>query len=488
MLNLNNTGGMTMGETKTEGQLLNEKYMYSYSNAWEKSSEDDKKAAFDFCEEYKKVLNAAKTEREFAAYAENMALAKGFIRIEDALASGKKLKAGDKVYQLNRGKSVLLAVVGKNPIEQGVNVTGAHIDSPRLDLKQNPLYEDTDMALLKTHYYGGIKKYQWVTVPMALHGVVIRKDGTKVQVSIGEDESDPVFTITDLLPHLAQDQMQKKATEVIAGEGLNLLIGSIPFNDEKAKDKVKLNIMNLLNQKYGIIEEDFQSAEIEIVPAHKAKDVGIDRSMIGGYGQDDRVCAYPSLKAITELDIPERTAVCILSDKEEIGSTGNTGAESSILEDFIAFVCSLAAPNYNDIVLRRCLRASKMLSADVNAAVDPNFDGVNDRKNSTFLGKGVMIQKYTGSRGKYGASDANAEFVGEVRRILNDAKIIWQTGELGKVDQGGGGTIALYAANIGMEVIDCGVPILSMHSPFEIASKIDIYMSYKAYKAFYAAV
>lgn len=477
-----------MGETKTEGQLLNERLMYNYNNAWEKSSEDDKKAAFDFCEEYKKVLNAAKTEREFAALAESMAVAKGFIKIEDALAAGKKLAAGDKVYQLNREKSVLLAVIGKRPIEKGVNVTGAHIDSPRIDLKQNPLYEDTDMALFKTHYYGGIKKYQWVTVPMAIHGVIVKNDGSKVKVTIGEDDNDPVFTITDLLPHLAQDQMQKKATEVVTGESLNLLVGSIPFNDEKAKDKVKLNIMNLLNRKYGIIEQDFQSAEIEIVPAHKAKDIGIDRSMIGGYGQDDRVCAFPALKAITELGIPERTAVCILSDKEEIGSTGNTGAESTMLEDFIAFVCSLASPYYTDIVLRRCLRASKMLSADVNAAVDPNFEGVNDKKNSTFLGKGVMIQKYTGSRGKYGASDANAEFVGEVRRILSNAGIIWQTGELGKVDQGGGGTIALYAANIGMEVIDCGVPVLSMHSPFEISSKIDIYMSFKAYKAFYAAV
>jgi len=314
----------------------------------------------------------------------------------------------------------------------------------------------------------------------------VKGNGTSVKITIGEDDDDPVFSITDLLPHLAHDQMQKKMSEAVAGEGLNLLLGSMPYNDEKANEKVKLNILDILNKRYGIVEEDFQSAELEIVPAQKAKDVGFDKSMVGGYGQDDRVCAYPALKAIMELKKPERTAICLLTDKEEIGSAGNTGAQSTILQDFLANLMNLTTENYNDIKLRSCLSKSKMLSADVNAAFDPNFDSVYEKKNTTYLNRGIMLQKYTGARGKYDASDANAEFMGEIRKLFNDNQIIWQTGELGKVDQGGGGTIAVYAANMGMDVIDCGVAILSMHSPFEIASKMDIYTLYNAYKIFYS--
>ncbi|MCX7922896.1 MAG: aminopeptidase [Clostridia bacterium] len=473
-----------MDENKTQGQLLQEKLTYKIHNAWEKSSDDDKGKAFEFCEGYKDFLNRAKTEREFAYEVEQLAIQNGFISLDEAIKSNKRLMQGDKVYLVNRKKSVLLAVIGSKPMEDGVNIVGAHIDSPRIDLKQNPIYEDTGMVLFKTHYYGGIKKYQWVTIPLALHGVIIKNDGQLVNVVVGEDETDPVFTITDLLPHLATDQMQKKMSEGITGEGLNLLFGSIPYNDDKVKDKVKLNILNLLNQKYGIIEEDFISAELEIVPAFKAKDVGFDRGLVGAYGQDDRVCAYAALKAIVDTADAEKTAICILTDKEEIGSMGNTGAESNLLENFIAYLYAQSSDDYNEIKLRRCFGNSRMLSADVNAAVDPNFEGVQDKRNASFIGKGLVIQKYTGVRGKAGGSDANAEFVAELRRLLNENGILWHTAELGKVDQGGGGTIALYAANLGMDVVDCGVAVLSMHSPFEITSKIDIYINFKAYKVF----
>lgn len=474
-----------MEDTRTEGQKLQEKLTFSYKNAWEKSSEDFRKEAFAFCEEYKAFLDLAKTEREFAEEAERWAVQNGFVPMEDIVREKTRLVPGTRVFFVNRGKSAIFAVMGKKDIVDGINMIGAHIDAPRLDLKQNPVYEDTELCLLKTHYYGGIKKYQWLAIPLAIHGVLIKGNGEKVKVVIGEDESDPVFTITDLLPHLAQDQMQKKMSDAVSGEGLNVLIGSIPYADEKIKDKIKLNILNLLHQKYDIVEEDFQSAEIEIVPAFKARDVGLDRGLIGAYGQDDRVCAYPAVRALFELETPERTALCILTDKEEIGSTGNTGAESTLLEDFIAFLCAYSNENYNDVLLRRCLRNSKMLSADVNAAVDPNYEGLHDKKNATYIGKGIMLQKYTGVRGKYSASDANAEFVGEVRKLFNDNGILWQTGELGKVDQGGGGTIAQYVANLGVDVIDCGLAVLSMHSPFELTSKIDVYITYKAYKVFY---
>lgn len=473
-----------MSDTRTEGQKLEERLLYKRQNIWEKVDEEYIKKAFDFCEDYKSFLNTSKTEREFAANTEKLAVAAGFRKLDDLISSNTRLKPGDKVYHINRKKSAVLAVVGNKPLSEGVNILGSHIDAPRLDLKQNPLYEDTQMAFFKTHYYGGIKKYQWLTIPLAIHGVVVKGDGTTVEIVVGEDEDDPVFSITDLLPHLAREQMQKKMSEAVTGEGLNLLLGSIPFNDEKVKEKVKLNILSILNKRYGIVEEDFQSAELEIVPAQKARDVGFDKSMIGGYGQDDRVCAYPALRALLDIDVPERTAVCLLTDKEEIGSMGNTGAQSNILEDFLANVIALTEDPYSDLKVRSCLSRSKMLSADVNAAVDPNYESVYEKRNATYLGHGIVLQKYTGARGKYDASDASAEFVGEVRKLFNDNGIIWQTGELGKVDEGGGGTIAQYAANLGIDVLDCGIAVLSMHSPFEITSKIDIYMTYNAYKVF----
>lgn len=473
-----------MEENKTEGQQLQEKLSFKLKNIWEKSSEDEKRKAFEFCEGYKTFLDIAKTEREFADEAEQIAKNKGFVSLDELIKAGTRLAPGMKVYQINRRKSIILGIIGKDSIENGVNILGAHTDSPRIDLKQNPVYEDTGMVLLKTHYYGGIKKYQWVTIPLALHGVIAKTDGETLKIKIGEDDSDTVFVITDLLPHLAADQMQKKMSEAISGEGLNLLFGSIPYNDEKVKEKVKLNILNLLNEKYGITEEDFISAELEIVPAFKARDVGLDRSMVGAYGQDDRVCAYTALKAILEMSDLNKTAICVLTDKEEIGSVGNTGAQSKFMEDFVSKICLLSSDAYSDIKLRNCLVNSRMLSADVNAGVDPNYEGVQDKKNAAYLGKGVVFSKYTGVRGKVGASDANAEFIGNLRRLFNEKEIIWQPAELGKVDQGGGGTIAQYIANLGVEVIDCGVAVLSMHSPFEITSKIDVYTIYKAYKAF----
>ena len=473
-----------MDEKKTEGQLLQDKLAYTLKNAWEVATEDEKNETFEFCEGYKRFLDKGKTEREFTYEVEKLAKENGFISLNEIKKSNKKLTPGMKVYYVNRNKSVLLSMIGSKPMVEGINLLGAHIDAPRIDLKQNPLYEDTELVLLKTHYYGGIKKYQWVTIPLALHGVVIKKSGEAVNIVIGEDEGDPVFTITDLLPHLAADQMQKKMTDGITGEGLNILFGSIPYKDEKVKNKVKLNILKLLNDKYGIVEEDFVSAELEIIPAFKAKDVGLDRSMIGAYGQDDRVCSYAALKALLDVQSLQKTAICILSDKEEIGSMGNTGAESTMLEDFIARLCSLSIDNYSDMVLRDCLNHSKMLSTDVNPGVDPNYENVQDKRNASYLGKGLVIQKYTGSRGKVGGSDANPEFIAELRRIFNDNGILYQSAELGKVDQGGGGTIAQYVANLGVEVLDCGVAILSMHSPFEVTSKIDVYIHYKANKVF----
>ncbi len=473
-----------MSDTKTEGQKLEEQLSYKQKNIWEKVNDDFVAKSFDFSEEYKSFLNKAKTEREFVAEAEKAAVAAGFKALDRLIAANSKLKPGDKVYYINRKKSAVFAVIGSKPVADGVNILGAHIDAPRIDLKQNPLYEDTELAFFKTHYYGGLKKYQWLTIPLAIHGTVIKGDGTAVDIVIGENDDDPVFNITDLLPHLAREQMQKKMSEAVTGEGLNLLLGSIPYKDDKVKEKVKLNIMSILYKKYGIVEEDFQSAELEIVPAQKAKDVGFDKSMVGGYGQDDRVCAYPALKAVMDIGTPERTAVCLLTDKEEIGSMGNTGAQSNLLQDFLANIIALTDDNYSDLKLRSCLSQSKMLSADVNAAVDPNYDNVFEKRNATFLGHGIVLQKFTGSRGKYDASDASAEFVGEVRKLFNDNDIIWQSGELGKVDEGGGGTIAQYAANLGIDVLDCGIAVLSMHSPFEITSKVDIYTTYNAYKVF----
>ncbi len=475
-----------MEENKSAAQKLEEGLIYKTKNVWEEVESKQRDEAYEFCEGYKKFLDISKTEREFVENTVDLIKEKGFISFEEIKAQGIRLETGMRIYNVIRNKAIILSVIGlENPIH-GVNLLGAHIDSPRIDIKQNPLYEDSDFALLKTHYYGGIKKYQWVTIPLAMHGVVIKKDGQTVKVNIGEAEEDPVFTITDLLPHLAQKQMQEKMSDGITGESLNILFGSVPYIDDekKVKEKVKLNILNILNEKYGIVEEDFLSAELEIVPAFKAKDIGLDRGLVGAYGQDDRVCAYTSVKAMLDMENPKRTAVCVLTDKEEVGSMGNTGAQSRFLENFLANLCNLTNENYNDLMLRNCLDYSKMLSSDVDAGYDPTYPEVSEKRNAGFLGRGVIITKFTGSRGKSGASDANAEYVGEVRKILNDNNIIWHTAELGKVDLGGGGTIAQYVANLGMDVVDCGVPILSMHAPFEVASKIDIYMAYKAYIAF----
>jgi aspartyl aminopeptidase len=478
-------------ETKSEGQLLSEKLCFDIKNCWDTAAAADIKEAEQFAKNYKVFLNRGKTEREFVAAALDLLRKKGFIDIETILDKNSKkdrLKPGAGVYQNIRGKSLVFAVIGKVSAAGGVNILGAHVDSPRIDLKTNPLYENTGFALFDTHYYGGIKHYQWTTIPLALHGVVIGKDGKRRDVCIGEDEGDPVFTITDLLPHLAREQMQKKASEFIDGEELDALAGSRPYQDGKAKDRVKLNLLNILYEKYGIVEEDFAGAEFELVPAHKARDLGLDRSMIGAYGHDDRCCAYAALHAVLDLvsekEPLEKTAVCVLTDKEEVGSMGNTGAQSRVFENFIAYLCLKTEVSYSEIALRRALDGSSMLSADVNAAYDPNFDSVYDKKTASYFGKGLVLSKYTGRGGKFGGSEASAEFCQKVQGILNRNKIRWQYGNLGKVDQGGGGTIAQHVANLGVDVLDCGVPVLSMHSPFEVISKIDLYVTYKGYGAF----
>ena len=473
-----------MGDSKekSNGQKLLDKLGYNSKNAWEKIADRDR--IFSFCEAYKAFLDRAKTEREYVQESVRQAEKLGYKNLDTVIAGQKTLSAGDKVYRVVKNKAVVFAVIGKKPLEQGTRMLGAHVDSPRVDLKQNPLYENTEMAFLKTHYYGGIKKYQWLAIPLALHGVILKRDGSTVQVCIGENEQDPVFTITDLLPHLAKDQMEKKMTEAISGEGMNALSGSIPFEDKDVKEKVKLNILNLLHDKYGITEEDLLSSELELVPAFKARDLGFDRSMIGAYGQDDRVCAYTSMMALFDTVDPDYTSVCVLTDKEEIGSVGNTGAESRFLEDFLADLCYQTSKNYSDILLRRCLNNSMMLSADVNAALDPNYEGTHDKYNAAYLGKGLAIMKFSGARGKSGASDAHAEVFSRVRNVFNDNNVPWHTTELGAVDKGGGGTIAMYVANLGVDVIDCGVPVLSMHAPFEVTSKADVYAAYKGYKAF----
>ena len=409
----------------------------------------------------------------------------GFVNLEKVIAENTALKAGDRVYANNMGKGMALFVIGKESMEKGMNILGAHIDSPRLDLKQDPLYEDTDFAMLDTHYYGGIKKYQWVTLPLALHGVIAKKDGTVVEVNIGDKPGDPVFGVSDLLIHLSGEQLEKKAAKVIEGENLDLLIGSIPMQteDEKVKEKVKANIMNLLSKEYGIEEEDFLSAEIEVVPAGEARDYGFDRSMIMGYGHDDRVCAYPSFEAMLVSENPEITSVCLLVDKEEIGSVGASGMQSRFFENTVAEVMA-AAGSYSELALRRALANSKVLSSDVSAAFDPNFPSVMTKRNTAYFGKGLVFNKYTGSRGKGGSNDANAEYIGKLRNIMDTNEVSFQTAELGKVDQGGGGTIAYILANYGMNVIDSGVPVLNMHAPWEIISKVDLYEAYRGYIAF----
>ncbi len=456
---------------KSKSEQLKESLFYKRKNGRLISDEETLKKADEYCEGYKSFLNAAKTEREAAKTAVELAKEKGFTEF----VYGKKYNAGDKVFFNNRGKTVAFAVIGKEPVEQGVNITAAHIDSPRLDLKPNPLYEELDLALFKTHYYGGIKKYQWTAVPLALHGVFALKDGTVKEVSIGEKDDEPKFVINDLLPHLASEQIKRPLNEGIKGEELNVLVGSHPFKDDKGSELVKLNILMLLNEKYGVTEEDFLSAELELVPAARSCDIGFDRSLIGAYGQDDRVCAYPALTAVLEVENPQKTALAILADKEEIGSSGNTGLES----DFLRFcIGDLAKMQEGDAT--KALRNSKCLSADVNAGIDPTFQDVMERKNASFLNYGVVVTKYTGARGKSGTSDASAEYVAEVRALLDNAGIIWQTGELGKVDIGGGGTVAMFIANMGVDVVDLGVPVLSMHAPFETTAKFDVYMCYRA--------
>ncbi len=455
-------------------------------NAWGKYPEGTKRdEVFLFAEEYRKFISNCKTERECVTALEARAKTAGFMDLKDVIANGTTLKAGDKVFANNMGKGMALFVIGQDSMEKGMNILGAHIDSPRLDLKQDPLYEDTDFAMLDTHYYGGIKKYQWVTLPMALHGVIVKKDGTVVKVNIGDKPGDPVVGVSDLLIHLSGDQMTKKASEVIGGENLDLLIGSIPMEteDENVKEKVKANIMNILTKEYGVEEEDFLSAEIEVVPAGEAKDYGFDRSMIMGYGHDDRVCAFPSFEAIAVSENPKTTSVCLLVDKEEIGSVGASGMESRFFENTVAEVMN-AAGDYSELKLRRALANSKVLSSDVSAAYDPNFPSVMTKHNTAYFGKGLVFNKYTGSRGKGGSNDANAEYIGKLREIMDRHEVSFQTAELGKVDQGGGGTIAYILANYGMNVIDSGVPVLNMHAPWEIISKVDLYEAYRGYIAF----
>ena len=456
-----------MSDIKT----LKENLFYNRKNGRLKASEETLAKADAYCEGYKAFLDAAKTEREAVDEAVKLAEAKGFV----PFVIGKKYTAGDKVYFNNRGKSIAFAVIGKETADKGVNITAAHIDSPRLDLKPNPLYEEVDFALFKTHYYGGIRKYQWVTIPLALHGVFALKDGSTIKVSIGEKDDEPRFVINDLLPHLSAEQDKRTLSGGIKGEELNVLVGSHPFKDDEGSELVKLNILKLLNEKYGITEEDFLSAELEIVPAFKASDLGFDRSLIGAYGQDDRVCAYPALTAILDIDVPEKTALAILADKEEIGSCGNTGLESHFLSHVIGDIAKMQG--VDDTV---ALRNSKCLSADVNAGLDPTFQDVMEKRNASMLNYGVVVTKYTGARGKSGTSDASAEYVAFVRNMLDNADIIWQTGELGKVDLGGGGTVAMFIANLGVDVVDLGVPVLSMHAPFETTSKLDVYMCYRA--------
>lgn len=454
-----------------EIKKLKEKLFYEKKNGLLKVDENTLDKIQEYCEGYKEYLDKAKTEREAIAAAVALAEEKGF----EPFVIGKEYNAGDKVYFNNRGKTVAFAVIGKQSSEKGINITAAHVDSPRLDLKPNPLYEELELALFKTHYYGGIKKYQWTAMPLALHGVFAKKDGSVTVVNVGEDSADPKFVINDLLPHLAREQNKRTLSDGIRGEELNVLIGSMPFKSDEGSELVKLNILKLLNEKYGVTEEDFLSAELELVPAAKSSDIGFDRSLIGAYGQDDRVCAYPALTAVLNVEKPEKTAIAILTDKEEIGSMGNTGLQSDFLSHVIHDICVMQG--CDETVAKR---NSKCLSADVNAGIDPTFQDVMERRNASFLNYGVVVTKYTGGGGKSSTSDASAEYVAEIRAMLDRADIVWQTGELGRVDAGGGGTVAMYVANLGIDVIDLGVPVLSMHAPYETTAKLDVYMCYRA--------
>lgn len=434
------------------------------------------KIADEFCIGYKDFIDEGKIEREAVRKAEKIALENGFVKYE---LTGK-YKPGDRVYVINRGKNIAMAVIGKNGTKNGVRLAIAHIDSPRLDLKPNPLYESRDLALFKTHYYGGIKKYQWTTIPLALHGRVVLLNGDMVDVSIGENEDEPCFVVSDILPHLAQEQVTKPLGKAFTGEDLNVLVGSRPFNNDDESEQVKLNILNILHDKYGMTEGDFLSAELELVPAFKARDIGFDRSLIGAYGHDDKVCAYPAVMAAVQTGVPESTVITVLVDKEEIGSDGNTGMQSTFMRDFIADLAQA-----DGMEPRHVMAKSTCLSADVNAAFDPTYSKAFEANNSSYLNGGVIITKYTGSGGKYDTSDASAEYMGQIRRMLHRNDILWQTGELGRVDLGGGGTIAKYVANLNVDVVDLGVPVLSMHAPFEVVSKVDVYMAYRAFSEFF---
>lgn len=454
-------------------------------NAWTTYSKKQLNELDKVCKGYLDFLDKGKTERECVKEIVKSAKKCGYIDLADVISSKKKLKAGDKVYYVCMNKTVAMFNIGTEDIESGLNILGAHIDSPRMDIKQNPLYENGDFAYLDTHYYGGIKKYQWVTLPLSIHGVVVKKDGTTIDVVIGEDKNDPVFCVTDLLIHLSAEQMEKKANKVIEGENLDILFGSIPLND-KDKDAVTKNVLKLLKEKYDIEEEDFISAELEVVPAGKAREAGIDRSMVMAYGQDDRVCAYTSLEAMLRVDNVKTTTCCLLTDKEEIGSVGATGMQSKFFENTLAEVMN-AMGKYSELSLRRCLANSKMLSSDVNAAYDPLFASAFDKNNASYFGRGMVFSKFTGSRGKSGSNDANAEYIAKIRKMMDDNNICYQTAELGKVDVGGGGTIAYILSLYGMEVIDCGVAVLNMHAPWEITSKADVYETLKGYMVFLAS-
>ena len=464
---------------KTEGEVLKEKLFNNRKNGWEDLSEDERKEVFKFADEYMFYLNQSKTEKEIVATSKDILLKNNFKDLKEV----DSLKPGDKVFWVNRGRAIYMAVIGSEKMEKGLNIVAAHGDSPRLDLKQNPLYEDNEFGLLKTHYYGGIKKYQWTTVPLSMHGVIAKPNGERITVSIGEAEGDPVFYITDLPPHLSRAQDTRKLSEGIEGEELNIVAGSIPYDDKKISEKVKLNILKILNEKYGIKEIDFTSSEIEFVPAFKAKSVGFDESLIGAYGQDDKVCCYTSLRAILEVSNPAKTAVCVLTDKEEIGFVGVTGMESHSFERFIVELLEKNGESYPNN-LEKTFSNSRVISADVDGGYDPTFPSVFENYNASRLGYGVCICKYTGARGKSSASEAPAEFVADLRRIYDENNVKYVSSELGRVDKGGGGTIALTFANRGMEVVDCGVPVLSMHSPYELTSKVDVYNAFKAYRGF----
>jgi len=455
-----------------------EKLFYEQKNVRDIIDDAEMKLSDAYCERYKAFLGKARTEREAVAEGIALAEAKGFRAYEPGMA----LAAGDKVYKSVRGKALMLAVIGREPLSKGATIAAAHVDSPRLDLKQVPVYEDSEVAFLKTHYYGGIRKYQWVTIPLSLHGVVVLKNGETVNVTIGDREDEPSFIITDLLPHLAKEQAKKPLAEAITGEALNIVIGSLPEKDDDGKDRVKFHTLRILNEKYGITEADFLSAELEAVPAIPVRDIGFDRSLIGGYGHDDRVCAYAELEAILSVDKPAKTAVCILADKEEIGSEGVSGMQSEAFETFMTDLC-----DSQNVPLRRCFENSFCISADVTNAFDPTYPEVSDKRNNARINYGVGIAKFTGARGKSGSNDASAEVVGKIRRVFADANVVWQTGELGKVDEGGGGTVAMYMSKRNIDTIDAGVPVLSMHAPYEIVAKLDCWMTYKGIRAMYNA-